>query len=398
LMAELIAQELTKLSLIHDVNGLAYYKDEQGFYYRQVVQNSQAEIFHHLPTFTLLGDIILCAILVLFGGLTSGLNLSLLSIDPLKIKLMEQSSQPYDRKVVKRVKRVIKNQNFMLVTLLICNAAAMEALPIFLNNMVVDWVAIIISVTFVLVFGEILPQAILGANPLKAGYHFAWVVLILEIVTCPVTYPLAWLLDKLLKHDHVVVFTHQEMTNLFTLIKTDNEYVDTKSQFQGDELLLLQGALKLRSLTVQTEMVKWEDVIKFPYDLILNEEGLTNIWQCGFSRVPVYKDHEMDIIGICLVKDLLLERDSEQVLGESVRRKPVILAPETTMIKALNIFQEKRTHFALVTRDVDVVNECLDKGLTIPRSVRFLGAITLEDITEQLIQEKIEDEYTKNKN
>ncbi|ETO18888.1 hypothetical protein RFI_18359 [Reticulomyxa filosa] len=409
-MAELIAKELVNLTLIH-VSGASYYKDEQGYYYRQVLANSAGEnneeqIFKPLSASQLIGNTILCSVLVLFGGLTSGLNLSLLSIDPLKIKLMEQSSQPYDRKViqnknqsfsnltsnvVKRIKPVIKNQHFLLVTLLVCNAAAMEALPIFLNEMMVDWMAIIISVTF----------AILAANPLKAGYHFAWIVLVLEVLTFPITYPLALLLDVMLKHDHSVLFTHQEMTNLFGIIAKDKEYADTKQEFEGDELLLLRFVRSVCALyrfwyySVETEMVKWEDVIKLPYDLPLNSDGLEKIWECGFSRVPVYKEHEMDIVGICLVKDLLLEGDSQQVLGDCVRRKPVIMTPETTMIKALNIFQEKRTHFALITRDVDVVNECLDKSLTIPRSVRFLGAITLEDITEQLIQEEIEDEYAK---
>lgn len=35
---------------------------------------------------------------------------------------------------------------------------AMEALPIFLDRLVPNYLAIILSVTFVLAFGEILPQ------------------------------------------------------------------------------------------------------------------------------------------------------------------------------------------------------------------------------------------------
>jgi metal transporter CNNM len=53
------------------------------------------------------------------------------------------------------------------VTLLFCNAVAMEALPIFLDRLVPSIVAIIISVSFVLIFGEVLPQAICTANPLQ---------------------------------------------------------------------------------------------------------------------------------------------------------------------------------------------------------------------------------------
>ncbi len=49
---------------------------------------------------------------------------------------------------------VVKKRHLLLVTLLLCNAAAMEALPIFLDKMVSPAVAIIVSVTAVLFFGE----------------------------------------------------------------------------------------------------------------------------------------------------------------------------------------------------------------------------------------------------
>ena len=39
------------------------------------------------------------------------------------------------------------------------NAFAMEALPVFLHNIVPAFVAILISTIFVVIFGEILPQA-----------------------------------------------------------------------------------------------------------------------------------------------------------------------------------------------------------------------------------------------
>ena len=45
----------------------------------------------------------------------------------------------------------------MLVTLLLCNAAAMETLPIFLDRVVSPTTAIVLSVTLVLIFGEVIP-------------------------------------------------------------------------------------------------------------------------------------------------------------------------------------------------------------------------------------------------
>lgn len=45
----------------------------------------------------------------------------------------------------------------MLVTLLLCNAGCMEALPLSLDKLLPSWAAIVVSVTGVLAFGEIIP-------------------------------------------------------------------------------------------------------------------------------------------------------------------------------------------------------------------------------------------------
>lgn len=54
----------------------------------------------------------------------------------------------------------MKNQHLLLCTLLIGNSLAMEALPIFLDTLVPSYVAILISVTLILAFGEVIPFAL----------------------------------------------------------------------------------------------------------------------------------------------------------------------------------------------------------------------------------------------
>ncbi len=51
--------------------------------------------------------------------------------------------------------QVLKRPHWLLVTLLLVNAAAMEALPIFLDRLVSPTWAIVLSVTAVLFFGEL---------------------------------------------------------------------------------------------------------------------------------------------------------------------------------------------------------------------------------------------------
>jgi len=61
--------------------------------------------------------------------------------------------------------QVIKNEHFLLVTLVLCNAAATEALPIFLDRLVDPFTAVLLSVSVVLVFGEHRLRCIASARP-----------------------------------------------------------------------------------------------------------------------------------------------------------------------------------------------------------------------------------------
>jgi metal transporter CNNM len=90
----------------------------------------------------------------------SGLTVGYLSVDKLDIELKLRTGTPTEQKHAKRVLNVIKHHHMLLVTLLISNAAAMEALPIFLDDIVPSYLAVIISVSAVLFFGEIIPQAL----------------------------------------------------------------------------------------------------------------------------------------------------------------------------------------------------------------------------------------------
>lgn len=55
---------------------------------------------------------------------------------------------------------LIQKHHVLLSTLLIANALALESLPIFLEATLPASVAIIISTLLVVIFGEILPQAL----------------------------------------------------------------------------------------------------------------------------------------------------------------------------------------------------------------------------------------------
>lgn len=56
---------------------------------------------------------------------------------------------------VRQVTDVIRRHHLLLVTLLLANSIAMETLPIFLDRLVPSWIAVLLSVTAILLFGEV---------------------------------------------------------------------------------------------------------------------------------------------------------------------------------------------------------------------------------------------------
>ncbi len=96
----------------------------------------------------------ICVALVLFAGVFSGLTLGLLSLDPTTLQVLSMGGKPDEQRYAKRIAPLVKRHHLLLVTLLLSNATMMETLPLFLDKLVPTVVAIVISVTAVLLFGE----------------------------------------------------------------------------------------------------------------------------------------------------------------------------------------------------------------------------------------------------
>ena len=111
----------------------------------------------------------------------------------------------------KKIFPVIKNQHLLLCTLLIGNSLAMESLPLFLDKLVPTWAAILLSVTLILMFGEILPQAICTRYGMTVGATMAPFVRVLLLLFYPISYPISKVLDWMLGKGHAVLLRRVEL-------------------------------------------------------------------------------------------------------------------------------------------------------------------------------------------
>lgn len=162
---------------------------------------------------------------------------------------------------------MIDKHHWMLVTLLLCNAGAMETLPIFLDRIFVPTNAIIISVTLVLLFGEVIPQAICtGPNQLCIAYWMCPVVHALMWLTCPVSWPIAKLLDILLGEHKFQRYDNDQLKKLVMLhsidaLKKVEEHLPSGIDgLTGNQAKIIEGAITFQEEAVEKVMTPFNKV------------------------------------------------------------------------------------------------------------------------------------------
>ena len=144
----------------------------------------------------------LALVCVFVGAIASGLYIGLLSLDPLLlvIKSRNTSAPQAERDRANHLLVLVTQERHpLIVTLLLINCLAAEAMPIFLQPMVQhSAVAIILSVLLVLVFGEILPSLLCtGVDQLVIASRLAPIVRGLMMLMYPIVMPIAYLMEAL---------------------------------------------------------------------------------------------------------------------------------------------------------------------------------------------------------
>jgi CBS domain containing-hemolysin-like protein len=198
----------------------------------------------------------LIIVLVLLGGIVAGLTIGLMSIDSTNLSILRRSGTAKEKKYAERIYPIRKNSHLLLVTLLLVNTVVNETLPILFDAIhFTGWRAVLSSTVLIVIFGEIIPQAICSRYGLQIGAFFAWPVRILIFILWLISYPVAKLLDWMLGHKGGVVYRHAGLKELVTLHGEDQQ-----GPLSSDEVSILTAVLDLRTKTVKDVMTPLEDV------------------------------------------------------------------------------------------------------------------------------------------
>jgi metal transporter CNNM len=287
--------------------------------------------------------------LVVTAGLMSGLTLGLMSLDDVEMEILIKSGKSHEKRHAEKIRSIIQKPHKLLVTLVVWNAIAAESLPLVLDRITDPVTSVVLSVTVVLLFGEIVPQALCTTYGLAIGAFFAPMVNVLLFVTQPISIPIAALLDSILGQRHSALFRR-------TQLRTFVDLHDVNKNFGGnlstEEVTIIKGALDLTHKRAKAAMTPLDMVFMLSIDAVLDAATLESILKSGHSRILVHKrGYRTRIVGIVLVKELILvdPNANQPVSSMKVRPIPHLLA-ETPMYDMLRLFKTGRTHMAVLTQ------------------------------------------------
>lgn len=333
-------------------------------------------------------EIILVLILILLNGFFSGTEIALISIRRTRIRQLVKEGNK--RAVL--AEKILKNPEEFLatvqvgITLISTIASAfagariadsitpliqLASWPIIAKNAEGLSLAIVVVVITYLsvVLGELIPKS-LG---IKFSEKFSLFAVYPMYLLSKIAYPITKLLTV---SSNIVLKLFGDKTSFSEAKLTEEElrailYESHKAgTLQKDEHEILDNIFDFSDIAAGQIMTPRSKIfavdIGEPY-----EKNIQAIIDSGFTRIPVYKDHIDNLVGILNIKDLLRELQTNRHLNSLEKLiKKAYFIPNTQRIGSLlKKFQKQKMHLAMVTDEHGDID----------------GLVTIEDVLEEIV-------------
>ena len=290
------------------------------------------------------------SILACFAGAMSGLTVGYLSIDMLILEIKLKSGTEQEKIYANKIKKIIADHHWILVTLLLCNAFACEAMPILLDKLVTDIMAIVISVTVLLFVGEIVPQALCtGPNQMKIASFLSCFTYSLMIITYPLSYPIAKFMDCVIGVHGKTRFCNSDLKSVIEL-----HVKEFKGNLTVEQMGYFTGFLDIMNKKIGEIMLPIEKVFKLEKDYKISQANLDKIIESGYSRIPIYEGDSNNLIGILRMKDLVgIDTTHSSSLNELdvILYDAIHVSENTFFLDLFEKFKEGKSKMAFVHKE-----------------------------------------------
>nr|XP_046241949.1 metal transporter CNNM4 [Scatophagus argus] len=335
-------------------------------------------------------QVILISFLLVLSGMFSGLNLGLMALDPMELRIVQSCGTEKEKKYARKIEPIRRKGNYLLCSLLLGNVLVNTTLTILLDDLTKSGIgAVVASTVGIVIFGEIVPQALCSRHGLAVGANTILVTKLFMLLTFPLSWPISKILDCVLGQEIGTVYNREKLVEMLKVTEPYNDLVK-------EELNMIQGALELRTKTVEDVMTPIGNCFMIHSDAVLDFNTMSEIMESGYTRIPVYEDERSNIVDILFVKDLAFVDPDDSTTLKTITKfynHPVhFVFHDTKLDSMLEEFKKGKSHLAIVQK---VNNE----GEGDP-FYEVLGLVTLEDVIEEIIKSEILDEsdlYTDNR-
>jgi putative hemolysin len=330
---------------------------------------------------TFLIQIFILIILFVLAAFFSASETALIAISRMRIKKLITELP----KKAKGFKLWLEDPNKLLTTLLIgintvavLSSALATSVAIRLSEIynVDRTTAISISAAFVtlviIIFGEVSPKIFAIRNSEKFAIFSIKPLFYIDKLLTPFTRIFVFIGGLIVgkaSERNIPILTAEDVR---TMISVGQEV----GIFSIETKQMMHSVLNFPQLTAKSIMTPLEKIEMVNID-IEKEKLIDLIVETSHSRVPVYKNHKDNIIGMIYERDLLNMWRSKEVFVIDDLLRPVISADENKKISELmRQFKKGESHVAIIKNSQSKV----------------VGLLTIEDIIEEVFGE-ILDEY-----
>lgn len=158
------------------------------------------------------------------------------------------------------------------------------------------------------------------------------------ILTFPISYPIAKILDYTLGEERGILYDREKIVKWL-------QGTQQQTQMIGKNTIdIIKGVMRSKTKTVGQIMTKLSDVYMLPIDAVISFQTLLEIEQRGYSRIPIYEGQRTKIVGILLMKDLsFVDSEDKKPISQIIQmyKHPLLTASEKTNInEMLDIFKK----------------------------------------------------------
>lgn len=323
--------------------------------------------------------IIVLLVLLGFSAFFSGSETALMAISRLRIRHLAET-MPLRAKLVERI---LKRPERLIGTILLGNnlvnvamAAIATAIAVTLwGERGIAYVTAILTLA-ILIFSEITPKVYAKYFNERVSFVTAPILNVIMVLFNPAVIVVTYISNKILYLMGVDVSRIKRPLMTEQEIQTCIKMGWDEGAITAAERKMLSRVFTLNDKTVGEVMVPREKMTIINIDAPMDDIVKT-VLKTGYSRFPISKGKDLDIIGSIHTKDFFKLIEAKRSFSIKTILRPPNFVPADRKIDAqLRSFQSKKLHQAVV------LNE----------NGRIIGLITLEDILEELVG-SIQDEH-----